>query len=167
MKLHKGTRYYESQTVTHEEIIDQKGLLHQYELLQEITIELVSVFAQYCVSHHLKGERWYSNMELSTIQSDNSRCYADEIPDRGRGVTQTHLSKPDVSSFLERLYLIILMGPCGGGAASWLWDVCQIRGTQEADFLKVREAHGDSVEASPQLTAEIKPGTRPGESQGG
>lgn len=41
----------------------------------------------------------------------------------GRGMTQAHLSKPDVSSFPERLYLMSLTDPRRTGPADWLWGV--------------------------------------------
>ena len=45
------------------------------------------------------------------------------MADTGKGMTWARLSKPDVSSFPERLYLISLMDPRGTGAAGWLWGV--------------------------------------------
>lgn len=59
----------------------------------------------------------------------------------GSRTIQAHLSKPDVSSFPEHLYLISLMYPQGTGATGWLWGVFWVsQGLGEMNVRRAEEA---------------------------
>lgn len=56
-------------------------------------------------------------------------------------MTWAHLSKPDVSSFPQRLYLMSPLDPGGTGAAGWLWGVWRFSRTLGNELrLKFRES---------------------------
>lgn len=105
-----------------------------------------------------RGEKSDCNVGLSLIRADvdewPSWCYADEMADTGRGMTWAHLSKPDVSSFPEHLYLMSPHGSlrykccwlalgCFGGAQG-RWEMSQL--------LSVRRVETDSDAAMLTLT---------------
>lgn len=82
------------------------------------------------------------------------------MADTGRGMTWAHLSKPDVSSFPEHLYLMSLVDPGGTGAAGWHWGVLGFSRTLGNELtLKFRESRKRFNSSNTNLDKPTKSGT--------